>query len=269
MKSGFLQFDQSSIHYLRWGNGEKILVCFHGYGETAAHFQFLGTRLAHEFTIISLDLPFHGETDWQSGTLDDDKLQSLVEQILLRENLPQSGIYLMGFSMGGRLALCLFEKIPNRVEKLVLLAPDGLKLNFWYWFSTQTLIGNKCFKLTMSSPGWFLGMLRFGNKIGVINRSIFKFVEYYIHDEQVRSELYNRWTRMRKCKPSLTAIKNQIRQNATTVRLLYGKHDRIILPSPALRFIDGLSTATITVLDCGHQVLHSKNVEAIAEALIN
>lgn len=121
----------------------------------------------------------------------------------------------------------------------------------------------------MSSPGWFLGMLRFGNKIGVINRSIYKFVEYYIHDEQVRNELYSRWTCMKKCKPSLQIIKNEILKNTTTVRLLYGKHDRIILPSPAMRFIEGLSTARISMLDCGHQVLHSKNVEAIAEALIN
>jgi len=269
MKSGFLHFDQSSVHYLRTGNGEKILICFHGYGESAAHFQFLANRLAQEFTIISLDLPFHGETNWQSGTLDDGKLQTLLEQILQQENLPQSHIHLLGFSMGGRLALCLFEKTPMRVERLVLLAPDGLKLNFWYWLSTQTLIGNKCFKFTMSSPGWFLGMLRFGNKIGVINRSIYKFVEYYIHDEQVRNELYSRWTCMKKCKPSLQIIKNEILKNTTTVRLLYGKHDRIILPSPAMRFIEGLSTARISMLDCGHQVLHSKNVEAIAEALIN
>jgi len=269
MKSGFLQFNQSSIHYLRAGNGEKILICFHGYGESAAHFRFLANRLAHEFTFISLDLPFHGETAWHSGTLDEGKLQSLIEQMLLQEQLPQSRIHLLGFSMGGRLALCLFEKIPMRVERLVLLAPDGLKLNFWYWFSTQTFIGNRCFKFTMSYPGWFLGMLRFGNKIGVINRSIYKFVEYYIHDEQVRDDLYNRWTCMRKCTPSLTAIKNQVRKRAIAVRLLYGKHDRIILPSPAMRFINGLSTARISMLDCGHQVLHSKNVEAIAEALIN
>ncbi len=269
MKSGFLQFDQSSIHYLRSGNGEKVLICFHGYGETAEHFQFLANRLAHEFTIISLDLPFHGETDWQSGSLDEHNLKSLIEQILIQEKLPRSGIHLLGFSMGGRLALCLFQKIPGHVERLVLLAPDGLKLNFWYWLSTQTSIGKKCFKLTMSSPGWFLGMLRFGNKIGVINRSIYKFVEYYIHDERVRKELYSRWISMRKCKPSLTVIQNEIRKNATTVRLLYGKHDRIILPSPAMRFIDGLSTARITILDCGHQVLHSKNVGAIAEALIS
>ena len=269
MKSGFLQFDQSSIHYLRSGNGEKLLICFHGYGESASHFQILVDKLKHDFTLLSIDLPFHGDTNWVNGSLDEKKLKSILCQIIEEENISASRILLLGFSLGGRLALTLFEEMPGEVERLVLLAPDGLKLNFWYWLSTQTVVGNKVFKWTMTSPGWFLGMLRMGNRVGLINPSIYKFVEYYIHDERVRLELYDRWTCMRKCKPSLTNIRSKINEYNTTIRLLYGKHDRIILASPALKFIEGLKSAQITMLDCGHQVLHSKNVEAIVHALIN
>ena len=171
--------------------------------------------------------------------------------------------------MGGRIALSLYEFMPERVKKIILLAPDGLKLNFWYWLSTQTAIGNATFKFTMKSPGWFLAMLRLGNKVKVINKSIYKFVEYYIHDERVRKELYHRWTSMRYCKPNLENIKREIQKHQTTVRLLYGKHDRIIIPSPASRFIEDLDEAQLQMLDCGHQVLHIKNVEQIAEAVIN
>jgi hypothetical protein len=121
----------------------------------------------------------------------------------------------------------------------------------------------------MVHPAWFLGMLRIGNQLRIINRSIYKFVEYYIHDERVRKELYDRWTCLRKCRPTLSIIRNAINKNKTTVRLLYGKHDRIILASPGRRFIKDLPTARITFLECGHQVLHLKNVNAIAEALIN
>ena len=89
MNSGFLQFDQSNIHYLRSGNGERVLICFHGYGESAAHFQFLTEKLKDEFTMISLDLPFHGQTNWQTGMLDEERLQSVIDQILTQENLPR------------------------------------------------------------------------------------------------------------------------------------------------------------------------------------
>jgi pimeloyl-ACP methyl ester carboxylesterase len=269
MQSGHLSFDQSTVHYLKHGSGKRILFCFHGYGESSSNFSFLSNHLKDGFVIIALDLPFHGETKWESGSFDANKLKSIIHKILQQENLSPQGISLIGFSLGGRIALSLYEKMPDQIDRIVLLAPDGLKLNFWYWLSTQTYLGNKTFKLTMKSPGWFLGMLRIGNKIKLINRSIYKFVEYYIHDDRVRRELYDRWTCMRKCRPTLSVIREKIGQHRVTVRLLYGKHDRIILASPAERFIKGLNDARITMLDCGHQVLHQKNAEQIVNALIN
>jgi pimeloyl-ACP methyl ester carboxylesterase len=269
MQSGYLSFRESTIHYLKHGSGKKVLICFHGYGESASNFNFLAARLENEFFLIALDLPFHGETNWVNGTFDEKILAAIVHEILKKENLHACGIHLLGFSLGGRLALALFEEMPQLVERLVLLAPDGLKLNFWYWLSTQTWLGNKCFKWTMTSPGWFLGLLRVGNRVQLINRSIYKFVEYYIHDAQVRQELYHRWTTMRKCKPSLSKIRTKIKEYNLPVRLLYGKHDRIILASPALRFIQDLKNANISMLECGHQVLHAKNADNIVDALIN
>jgi hypothetical protein len=45
--------------------------------------------------------------------------------------------------------------MPEQIEKLVLLAPDGLKVNFWYWLATQTWLGKNSFCFTMKHPGWF------------------------------------------------------------------------------------------------------------------
>src|SRR5438477_13115821 len=88
-------------------------------------------------------------------------------------------ITLMGFSLGGRMALALYEKMSPSVERLVLLAPDGLKVNFWYWLSTQTWIGNRLFLFTMNHPSWFFSFLKGLNKLKLVNVSIFKFVNYY------------------------------------------------------------------------------------------
>jgi len=269
MQPGYLSFQSSSIHYLKWGNGKKLLICFHGYGETASHFNFLADQLKNEFTTVAIDLPFHGETRWTSDALDGKKMKTIIEAIAEQEHLSLDNVHLIGFSLGGRIALSLFEEMPQRIKKLVLLAPDGLKLNFWYWFSTQSFIGNSLFRWTMRSPGWFLSLLRVGNRVSIINKSIYKFVEYYIHDKQVRQELYDRWTCMRKCRPSVKNIKQDLQKNVASIRLLYGKHDRIIVASPAERFINGLRNGQLQILDCGHQVLHAKNASAIVHALIN
>jgi pimeloyl-ACP methyl ester carboxylesterase len=206
-------------------------------------------------------------------TFDIADLRQIVEEILDQNSLrlqPLNGKpTLLGFSLGGRMALSLYEAIPEKIEKLILLAPDGLKVNFWYWLATQTWLGNKFFALTMKKPGWFFGLLKLMNKLKLINASIFKFVKHYIGDTEVRRLLYARWTTLRKLTPNLHIIKNQIRENKTPVRLIYGKHDRIILSSVGEKFKRGIEQqCTLSVIHSGHQVLHEKHIEEILPALL-
>jgi pimeloyl-ACP methyl ester carboxylesterase len=269
MQAGNLQFGSSIIHYRTGGQGQRPLICFHGYGEISASFSFLEKTVGASYRIVAIDLPFHGDTQWNEGHLTPPVLADMILQLLKQLQLQSNDIHLIGFSLGGRLALCLLQQIPERISKLVLLAPDGLAVNFWYWLPTQTAVGNSLFKLTMSKPGWFLGMLRFSNRLRLINQSIYKFVEYYIHDDEVRKQLYDRWTGLSKCTPHLKKIKAAIKQHNISMRLLYGKHDRIIGPKKGRKFIDGLDGCNIEVLNCGHQVLHEKNGAAIADALLH
>jgi len=183
--------------------------------------------------------------------------------------IPDFKITLLGFSMGGRIALSLYETIPQQVEKIILLAPDGLKINFWYWLSTQTWLGNKFFRYTMKRPKWFFVLLMGLNKLNLVNTSVFKFVNHYIGDKKVRRDLYKRWTSLRRLKPHLKKIKFHIKSNKTQVRLLYGKHDRIILPVRGEKFCRGIENhCSLRIIYCGHQVLHETHAEEIVESLL-
>ena len=269
------KYKNSTIGYYRFGTGPKPVVCFHGFGEDASLFVFLNKYAGNQFTFYSIDLPFHGQTEWKGGlTFDIADLRQIVEEILDQNSLrlqPLNGKpTLLGFSLGGRMALSLYEVMPEKIEKLILLAPDGLKVNFWYWLATQTWLGNKFFALTMKKPGWFFGLLKLMNKLKLINASIFKFVKHYIGDTEVRRLLYARWTTLRKLTPNLHIIKNQIRENKTPVRLIYGKHDRIILSAVGEKFKRGIEEhCTLSVIHSGHQVLHEKHIEEILPALLH
>jgi hypothetical protein len=150
----------------------------------------------------------------------------------------------------------------------VLLAPDGLKLNFWYWLATQTWLGNRLFSFTMKHPGWFLGFIKGVNKLGLFNASIFKFVNYYIGDALVREQLYKRWTGLRHLRPDLSVIKKEINEQRTPVELVYGKYDRIILSSVGDKFIKNIEAhAKITLITAGHQILHEKHIEELMKVL--
>lgn len=269
MQSSFIQYKHSQIHYTAGSTGEKLLVCLHGYGESEKTFHFLERYLPAGHRLVAIDLPFHGSTQWQEGlnfTIDD--LLSILGSIRQELDLPTARLSLMGFSMGGRVALSLLESIPDQIDKVLLLAPDGLKVNVWYRFATRSLIGKQLFRFTMQHPGWFHRFLQAGNRLKLINQSIFKFTNYYINDRRVRDELYNRWTCMRHFRPHLRVIKALIVQYQVPVRLLYGKYDRIIRYERGEKFKAGIeSFCTLQVIPTGHQVLQEKNVSTILTML--
>ena len=270
-----LHYRNSNIGYYRFGSGPKPAICFHGYGEEAGIFSFLSDYAGNLYTFYSLDLPFHGKTEWNDGlTFTQEDLQQIISRILEQNNIQLQTsnlkLTLLGFSLGGRAILSLCQSMPDYIEKMVLLAPDGLKVNSWYWLSTQTWLGNKFFLFTMKHPGWFFGFLKLLNKLKLVNVSIFKFVNFYIGDAKVRRLLYDRWTTLRKLKPDLKLIKSIVRKNEIQVRLLYGMHDRIILSSVGEKFKKGIEEfCSLTVIHSGHQVLHEKHIEEILPALLH
>jgi pimeloyl-ACP methyl ester carboxylesterase len=275
MQSAYISYRSSLLHYVYAGAGNKIVFCFHGYGEQGHDFSFLEKYTGTDFTFYAIDLPFHGKTEWKEGlnfTIPD--LKAIIEIILEQSNPEPMTIkdkyILMGFSLGGRIALSLYGAIPGQVEKLVLLAPDGLKVNFWYWMATQTWLGNHFFAFTMKHPGWFLEFLRVLNNLNLVNASIIKFVNYYIGDKEVRRLLYERWTALRKLKPGAGRIRSFIIKYRTSVRLIYGKHDRIILSSVGERFQKGIEEfCSLTVIESGHQVLHENHAAEIVPLLLD
>jgi len=267
MQNRYLIFRDSSISYYRWGNGPRLLLSFHGYGESALSFSFLEDVLGNTFTILAIDLPFHGQTDWKEAPLTATTLLTIIDEIVARELVTSpspKGWWLMGYSMGGRIALSLLEHTPERIERLMLLAPDGLVVNPWYWLATQTMPGRWLFKWTMYHPGWFFFVLRTGDKLRLVNPSVYKFVANYVDNKEIRSALYIRWTGLRLFKPRLAVIKDIIRSRQIPVQLLYGKFDRIIRVERGESFRKGIEPwCELTVIPAGHQLLKKDHIQAL------
>jgi pimeloyl-ACP methyl ester carboxylesterase len=277
MDKQVVTYKSSHICYYRIGIGPKLGLCFHGYGEDATSFAFLEELAGSQYTFYAIDLPFHGQTSWKEDlNFTHTDLQQIIHDLLLANNInlqvdapkPHKKIVLIGFSLGGRVALSLYQAWPQLIERLVLMAPDGLKVNFWYWLSTRTWAGNKLFDFTMKYPRWFFTFLKVINKLGMVNTSIFKFVNFYIGNKEARIQLYERWTTLRRLKPNIKRIKTSILQNKTPVRMIYGRHDRIILPIRGEKFKEGIEAyCTLKVIASGHQVLHEKHGDEILQSL--
>jgi len=280
MQTGYYPLRNSRIHYHRWGTGPRLVFAFHGYGESAAAFTFLGEAISDDFTLIAIDLPFHGQTEWNDGLFFDHRdLLFVLQGIEATQSSTRPatgdparylpGWWLLGYSMGGRIALQLLQDSPELIDKLVLVAPDGLRLNPWYWLSTQTRPGNILFRATMRRPGWLFLLLRLGNALRLVNPSVYKFTVQYIDDDRVRQELYTRWTTMRGFRPRLAAIAAIIREKKLPVRLVYGRYDRIIRWESAEKFRKRGIAATchLTLLPTGHQLLRPQYLAILLSEL--
>ncbi len=266
------------------------MFAVHGYGESGGHFAFLAETLGNTHCIYAIDLPLHGDTQWNEDELFTPQDLLAIRQAVFNDHsypatLPQGGpgpahgkedssdvkpAMLLGFSMGGRFALSLFQECPESVSRLVLLAPDGLKVNGWYWFSTQTLIGNRLFHFVMKYAGLFIRLINALGAVRLMSRSMLKFVRFYVLEPKDRELLYRRWTRFRKMNPNPGLIARQLNRAAIPARLCYGRFDRIIPVAAGRRFavLAGMHTR-VSIIDSGHQLLHHKHAAAIADAMMD
>ncbi|HEY9906791.1 MAG TPA: 2-succinyl-6-hydroxy-2,4-cyclohexadiene-1-carboxylate synthase [Thermosynechococcaceae cyanobacterium] len=104
------------------------VVFLHGFLGSSEDFEAIAAQLSHEFCCLMIDLPGHGQTI-VSGVEEQYTMPRTAEAIVaLLDHLQISQSFLVGYSMGGRLALYLALHYPHRFPKVVLeSASPGLE----------------------------------------------------------------------------------------------------------------------------------------------
>lgn len=122
-------FNNYHFHYFLTGdrNQEKILL-LHGFTGNFQDFSSVISLLSKKYCCLAVDLPGHGET----RVIGDESCYNMPNTakalIQLLNDLQIDKCLLLGYSMGGRLALYMTLHFPERFEKVVLeSASSGLK----------------------------------------------------------------------------------------------------------------------------------------------
>jgi 2-succinyl-6-hydroxy-2,4-cyclohexadiene-1-carboxylate synthase len=98
----------------RDGSG-PLLVWLHGFTQTKSTGHQFRSILAGAYEVLTIDLPGHGENTDVVATLDE-------TADLLADALPSEPFILAGYSLGGRVALHVALRHPERLSQLVLLS---------------------------------------------------------------------------------------------------------------------------------------------------
>ncbi|MBI2867118.1 MAG: alpha/beta hydrolase [Chloroflexi bacterium] len=120
-REGFAQANGLRFHYLAWGApGKPYLYLLHGGGQSAHSWDDVAPALAQRFHVVAPDQRGHGDSDWATDG-DYSHGAQAKDIIAIADALGMQRFALMGLSMGGRNALVVAVRHPERIEKLVVI----------------------------------------------------------------------------------------------------------------------------------------------------
>ncbi|MFT2008379.1 alpha/beta fold hydrolase [Pontibacter sp. 13R65] len=248
----FLYLHKSRLHYRVLGRGSKVMLAFHGYGQTSAYFLPMEQALGEEYTIFAFDLFFHGKSSLQKNLvpLSKEHLRDLMLQLLAQEGV--QSFSLMGYSMGGKFALALVEQMPERVKDLHLIAPDGIQTNFWYNMATYPGWMQQLFKRTVLKPTPFFRFLKLMHRLKLVGKGLLRFARHQMDTRQRRLRVYRSWIGFKHLQFDIQDIISNINRHHLPVTVYLGQFDKVIAPKRFETFVEALDQGRLEMLQTGH-----------------
>ena len=268
----FVEHNALKLEYKHYGNGSKVIFAFHGFGRHAIDFKVFQPQLENNYTIYAFNLFHHGKSQYPKDRVDKNTLRkeewlAIIEKAL--NQLQIDKITLMGYSLGGKLCLQLVELMPQRIEHILLYAPDGIKKNFWYYFASNTALGQKGYRFMLKNPQLFFKTVSFLKKTRVINEKIRKFAINNMDSAKKRELVYTVWLTFKETNPNIKKVASNIQEYNIAVDQFFGRYDRVIplkLGIYFARLID--QRESLHVLEKGHSLLTADVAEKTASVLL-
>ncbi len=123
--SVFLDVAGIRLHVRDTGPRAAPAVIFlHGFGSSLQTWEDWAQELERDHRVIRYDLPGFGLTG-PDPSRDYTDRRSIAVLVALMDRLGVARASIVGYSMGGRIAWTFAAQNPKRVDKLVLISPDG------------------------------------------------------------------------------------------------------------------------------------------------
>jgi len=258
MPTAYFKYQNTLLAYQEIGTGKKIMLFFHGYGQSKKVFEVKATELGQEYTCYLFDLFFHGESEWSYGeeVLTKQFWSKSIELFLVEQKIDRFSV--AGFSLGARFVFATLESVPDKIDDFFLIAPDGIKNSLWYNLATYPIALRKLFKSMIFHEGRFYSIAHFINRLGLVDNGLLRFAESQMKTEEMRKRVYYSWVVFRKLKFNIPAIAALIRKHAIRTTLIIGRFDKVITETNMKKLLKHLPECTVIKLETGHNGLIEK-----------
>jgi pimeloyl-ACP methyl ester carboxylesterase len=244
-----LKTNHGDIHYSRQGRGGLLVIALHGYGDD--HTVFKAFQTDDKFTVIAIDLPFHGNTRWNKGYYQVHELVSVIQQLLSLEE--QQLFIALGHSLGGRLWLSLLPHFPTQIQQLILLAPDGLNTEGMALIDWMPFAMRWGFSKLLGYPGSLLKIAQLLRQLSILSPFSYRYLKYQLMDQDRLRSMKRTWLSLAYFPMNKTIAHKNIQSTNIPTHVYLGTKDDIV-PAEKLRSIfRKLSQVKIIECDTDHR----------------
>jgi len=151
MESRWLKIDDHNIHYIELGDGFPLLLLHGGANDWRGWEKNIKT-LAQHYRVIAPDIVGFGKSDKSKSVYGIDDFVNYLGGFISALDIKR--MHLAGHSLGGSIALEFAYRYPDKVEKLIPVAPFGFgKLSTWgFILGVVSYWGRKLFFRKKSYP---------------------------------------------------------------------------------------------------------------------
>lgn len=248
-RSEFISVGGTRTHLIRGGRGKPLLVL---HPEFAAGRWFpYHERFASRFQVLAPDHPGFGRSDRPDWLRDiDDVVFHYVE---LLDALKLDRVSVTGTSLGGWIAAALAVARPDRVERLVLAAAAGLKVDGVERFDVFLHPIEETLLHLFHDPARIAQLLPTNPTADVIAQA-------YREAGSLARFAWNPYFYSPK-------LGSRLRRVAAPTLVVWGTNDRMLPIEHAHAYVSGIRNAKLDLIaDCGHLVPLEKSDEFVQHA---
>ncbi len=260
----------TTLAYRSYGSGPVQVIALHGFGRTGEDFALFGPLVQGRCTVHAFDLHFHGASATPAHRAHEPFTPAELATYFtaFADHLGAEKVTLLGYSLGGRIALSLLTTMPGRIARVVLVAPDGLKPRPWYRGLASSRYGRHLYSRFVDDPRRAHAVMHALHRTGLLRPKLHRFLLDQTDSRAKRQQVHDVWLSYRLIEPDLGSVARAQETHGIGLTLFLGRTDSVI-PAHLAQALQRRAPRQVEValLEGGHVLLTPAFAPAIAAAL--
>ncbi|WP_109829282.1 alpha/beta hydrolase [Reichenbachiella versicolor] len=268
MHKTFVDKAGNQLEYELYGDGKKILFCFPGFGENLKTFSFLKDELVN-YQLVSVNLYFiaNSKKKHPRKVLKPTEWSITFSEFLEYLNVQRFSV--LGFSLGGRFAAVTFKYFNSKIERLIMVAPDAIRIRSTYQIATFPIGPKQLFWILMKYPKPLISIAKGFSLLNVLNPFTIKFALKHLKNQEIRNLLYKSWNIFKPVRVKQKELINLLNNSDCKSLFIFGEKDTIIDFKRHSKFCSQLTKSKILILPYGHNKLVNNSIVHLKKNLIS